>query len=481
MTGWRESTLVWRAPDLELRMYVRQAHTLVTELGGAEAPRRGRETREAIAGRRGEVTAFLRDEDASQLAMVEIEPKKKFAKRTRDPKFAVRLGCADAGRVSQFINPVAEAEGSRRGKKKDIAADLAYRAEAAWEDGLRQLGLSFVPEHSIKRDAIPGKLNQVAFWMVRRNVSAQFSARQFTPIAVLIRPDQDCIMGRTAGMQQWVPYPELLRRLAGRERGDDLKTKAQQRAETARFVRQVLYTLRGEHTVILTHAQNARRSWDWLQDGLLEPDRIQLGDGPVQSLALQGRNLRIIRVRDGSGTRLRSGGHLMRTTRIRLACRRACGFRPARRTTAGCSTPLERRGVSHQFSRVDDAKLTGHATDEAPDGEINAGSAAWNPTLLEITVAGCAAGDRPVDWAMSVQQQRFPDHYRDEGLKLPLTLHLAAKATEYALPQEYAEARLLEDVPEDGTAVSDDGIYGTEKTGGTLALADDEGEAEGDY
>ena len=77
MTGWRESILVWRAPDLELRMHVRQAHTLVTELGGAEAPRRGRETRDAIAGRRGEATAFLRDEDASQLAVVEIEPKKR--------------------------------------------------------------------------------------------------------------------------------------------------------------------------------------------------------------------------------------------------------------------------------------------------------------------------------------------------------------------------------------------------------------------
>ena len=118
MAGWREGTLVWRAPDLELRMHVRQAHTLVTELGGAEAPKRGRETREAIAGRRGEVTAFLRDEDASQLALVEIEPKKRFAKRTSDPKFAVRLGCADAGRVSQFINPVPEAEGGRRGQEE---------------------------------------------------------------------------------------------------------------------------------------------------------------------------------------------------------------------------------------------------------------------------------------------------------------------------------------------------------------------------
>jgi hypothetical protein len=94
--------------------------------------------------------------------------------------------------------------------------------------------------------------------------------------------------------------------------------------------------------------------------------------------------------------------------------------------------------------------------------------------LLEITVAGCAAGDRPVDWAMWVQQQRFPDHYRDEGLKLPLALHLAAKATEYALPQEYAETRLLEDAPEDGATGGDEATDDVGETGGALALADDE-------
>ena len=75
---------------------------------------------------------------------------------------------------------------------------------------------------------------------------------------------------------------------------------------------------------------------------------------------------------------------------------------------------------------------------------------------------------------MWVQQQRFPDHYRDEGLKLPLALHLAAKATEYALPQEYAEARLLEDTPEDGAADGGDATDGGSETGGSLALADDE-------
>ena len=331
-----------------------------------------------------------------------------------------------------------------------------------------------MPEHSIKGDAIPSRLNQVAFWVVRRNVSAQFSARQFTPIAVLIRPDQDCIMGRMPGMQQWVPYPELLRRLSGRERGDDLKTKAQQRAETARFVRQVLYTLRGEHTVVLTHAQNARQSWDWLQDGLLEPDRIQLGDGPVQDLALQGRNLRVIRVRDGERDETPQWWAPDGDEEDEAGLSKGLWVPPGPEDDRRVFYATGAKGASHQHSGVEDTKLTGHATAEAPDGEINGGSAAWNPTLLEITVAGCAAGDRPVDWAMWVQQQRFPDHYRDEGLKLPLALHLAAKATEYALPQEYAETGLLEDAPEDNAAGGDDATDDGSETGGSLALADDE-------
>ena len=473
-TGWRDGTLVWAAPDLELRMHVRQADTLVTPLGGADAPRRGRETREAIAIRRSEVEAFLRDADNSQLALVEIEPRKRFTKRTTDPKFAVRLGCADAGRVSQFINPVPAADGGRKGRKKDLAADLSFRAEAAWTDGLRQLGLSFVPEHSIKGDAIPDRLNQVAFWVVRRNVSAQFSALQFTPIAVLIRPDQDCIMGRMPGMQQWVPYPELLRRLTGQEQGENLKTKAQRRAETARFVRQVLYTLRGEHTVVLTHAQNMRQSWDWLQDGLLESDRIQLGDGPVQSLALQGRNLRIVRLRDGERDETPQWWAPDEGDEDEAGLSKGLWVPPGPEDDRRVFYATGAKGASHQHSSPRDAKLTMRKSDDAPDGEMDGGTPAWNPTLLEITVAGSAAGDRPVDWAMWVQQQRFPDHYRDEGLKLPFALHLAAKATEYALPQEYADARLLEDPPEVDTADRDDAADDGGETGGSLALADDE-------
>ena len=107
MTGWREGTLVWRTPDLELRMHVRQAHTLVTPLGGADAPRRGRETREAIAVRRGEVAAFLSAEDTSQLALVEIDPRKTFTKRTSDrssrPASAARTRDGSASSSTRFL------------------------------------------------------------------------------------------------------------------------------------------------------------------------------------------------------------------------------------------------------------------------------------------------------------------------------------------------------------------------------------------
>ena len=282
-------------------------------------------------------------------------------------------------------------------------------------------------------------------------------------------------MGRMPGMRQWVPYPELLRRLTGREQGDDLKTKAQQRAETARFVRQVLYTLRGEHTVVLTHAQNARQSWDWLQDGLLEPDKIQLGDLPVQNLALQGRNLRVIRLRDGERDETPQWWAVDdKDSEDDAGLSKGLWVPPGPEDDRRVFYATGAKGASHQHSSPDDAKLTMRRSDEVPGGEIDGGTPAWNPTLLEITVAGCAAGDRPVDWAMWVQHQRFPDHYRDEGLKLPLALHLAAKATEYALPQEYAEARLLEDAVEDDAADGDDATDDGSETGGSLALADDE-------
>jgi hypothetical protein len=46
---------------------------------------------------------------------------------------------------------------------------------------------------------------------------------------------------------------------------------------------------------MLTCAQNARQSWDWLKNGQIVSDKIQLADLPIQDLALYGRKLRVVR------------------------------------------------------------------------------------------------------------------------------------------------------------------------------------------
>jgi len=158
--------------------------------------------------------------------------------------------------------------------------------------------------------------------------------------------------------------------------------------------------------VVLTHAQNARQSWDWLQDGLLEPDRIQFGDGPVQNLALQGRNLRIIRLRDGERDETPQWWAPDDDDEDEAGLSKGLWVPPGPEDDRRVFYATGAKGASHQFSRVEDTKLTWHATDKAPDGEINGGASAWNPTLLEITVAGCAAGDRP-GARLSVRRRRL--------------------------------------------------------------------------
>src|SRR5690606_15610784 len=95
--------------------------------------------------------------------------------------------------------------------------DSPFRAAAAWADGLRQLGMRLIPTHTVG-DTIPEDLNQLAFWLVKRQVTGETGRAQFTPVAVLIRPGRKGILGRTPDMTEWVPYPQLLIALTGQVR-----------------------------------------------------------------------------------------------------------------------------------------------------------------------------------------------------------------------------------------------------------------------
>jgi len=451
----------WQTPELEVRIYARELgaglggplrRSFDGQSGDRTVPRKGRETQLAIEDRRRAVHQLLVGlEEESRVVLVELKGKDDFKPPWTDPKFAIRLGCADAGRVSQFITPEKTATAADAGTDAGVPdednedeSDLEHRAAAAWGDALRQAGMSLVPRHTVGRDAIPEELNQLAFWIVRRNADGPTWNSQFTPIAVLLRPGQDVIMGRMPGMQGWIPYPDLLKKLTGKVRSSDLKYADQQKAENARFIRQVLYTLRGEPTLVLTHAQNERSSWDWLKNTHLVADKVQIGDGPVQGLSLQGRQLRLIRVRDSD--RGETPQWWAPETEELAGISKGLWEQPGVDDANRIFYSTSEKGSSHTKKQRDDTKITPHISEKTSKqtGEkasrqvINAGRNAWNPALLEIAVMGCAAGDQPAAWAMYTHQQRFPDDYRD-ALALPLALHLAKLATEYALPHELTE------------------------------------------
>ena len=54
----------------------------------------------------------------------------------------------------------------------------------------------------------------------------------------------------------------------------------EQRRDTERYLQKMLRSLRGHPTALLTHSQNSRMHWPWLQDGQTEQDLIKTGTRP---------------------------------------------------------------------------------------------------------------------------------------------------------------------------------------------------------
>ncbi|MFE9570406.1 pPIWI_RE module domain-containing protein [Streptomyces sp. NPDC006692] len=429
-------TWVWQAPELTLRIHTRPLGQLGAPLGdGDGVPRRGRKLEEAVEERRAAVAqrlAVLTTElsDGPRLSLIELDGEKRFRKRATDPKSVIRLGCADAGLVSQFIRPLDTAA-------KKPEEDAAHRARAAWADGLRQLGMRFVPPHSLGAEAIPEQLNQLAFRLVRRRRGdGPIQGGQFTPVAVLIRPGLSCIMGRTPDTNGWVPYPELLRGLTGQLRPEELKTEEQQKAAAGTFVKNTLYGLRGEPTLVVVEAQNIRDRWLWMQNGELVRDRLNFGGESLQRLALLGKKLRVARVADSAGERDETPEWWAPKPNQRGGISKGLwvpeGGEADNRVFFSTTDNPQTQTISRDL-----AKLTPH-TNAAGKPALRPDKNAWNPELLEFTMAAMQPGDAPETWAMYLHQQRFCDDYPD-GLGLPLILHLARLTMDYALPHEAPE------------------------------------------
>ncbi|MCB5909655.1 pPIWI_RE module domain-containing protein [Streptomyces pinistramenti] len=433
----------FRGSGLHVRLRTRP----LGALGAPLKPVRGKAGRraalgEAIRSRRDDTARQLDDvRSATAVALVELGGKSRFGAQDSDPKHAVRLGCARAGLLSQFITHPDDAETS-----------LDHRADSAWLDVFRQLGALTFP--GFDADAtIPGSLQYLGLWWVRHNGKGPTLCAGERLVALRVRPEDSAhpVCGWDDAQGTWVPYSQLLLSLAAE--AEPCPTSADEPApsavtrrfthrsdrhdEAARQIRTILYDLRDRPTLLLANSGNLRQSWPGITNGSLVQDMINFVEGPHQRLASYGSDLRCVLVRDANG-REEVPEWYAHDDEGRI------GF------TEGLRGPVDAQGRVF-VSTAAKPKSGGKPpkglrklilTDSWPQAPT---VTARNPAYLEVNVLGCLsekaladagrtdlAPDRPAEWAALVHLLRHHDDY--PPLAGPLPLHLARLAGEYVLP-----------------------------------------------
>ncbi|MFF2656291.1 pPIWI_RE module domain-containing protein [Kitasatospora sp. NPDC058032] len=469
----------WRAPELIVRVRClrpvirtdeRNGISLTADLDLSDGGRHSRDAvDQAIRARRQQTAEWLAADRTSEtvgLALVEIPRPEDFA-RDRDPKFALRLGCAKAGFVSQFIATPQKVKGY------NSVTNMPHRALMAWDDGLRQLGARVNPEHGLT-EGVPAGMRWAAVWMVRKNRSSKTRWPAYIPVGVLVTPDAaGSGLAKVQGWDQkaddgagaWVPYPTMLITLTRdaeispgvpqqRAEGDANTAKKvswranreEQRREAEAWMQKIRASLRREPTVLLADAANARSHWTWMQDRLTEPDRIRDGDAPARPLH---PDLRLLRVRTGSGRETPqwwgvNPGNGPNGIAAHLWVPE--GSPSGRIFYSTTPKPVQFQSSAVQADKLAPRPLTqGKRKGEAT---IDIGVPGWMPALVELAILGCQPedGDDPEALALAAHLLRQPPDY-PQALAHPLPLHLAGLGQEYVLPTK-AEADSLREEAE---------------------------------
>ncbi|MDX2817721.1 DUF3962 domain-containing protein [Streptomyces sp. PA03-5A] len=461
--------LEWQTPELTVRLRCRK---LTGSLGGnLPLPDGARHSREsvtaALAARRTQMSAFLAKDGPSagpSLALVEIDRADDFTSAAHDPKFALRLGCADAGVLTQFLAVPKKTKGYDSEKNAD------FRAAKAWDDGLRQLGVRVHPEHRLGQ-RLPEGMRYLAVWMVRKNARSRTRWAGHVPVAVLVTPGpagggMARVEGWDEGAGAWVPYPVMLLDLTRRAevprspvpapREEDAAAPrmswwadmVEQRQAAEEWLQKVVRSLRGAPTLLLAHAQNMRSHWTWLQDGKVAADKFRDGRAMARRLP---PDLRLVRVRTARGRETAQwwgvnpdganglAAHLWTDPEADAATARVFWSTTPKARTFKLSVAADKLAP-----RVN---TKGRLT-------VDTDKNAWNPGLVELAVLGCHVedGDQPEALALAVHQLRQAPDFPD-ALSLPLPLHLAGLAQEYVLPTRAAEdAEPADDADPDSAA-----------------------------
>lgn len=384
--------------------------------------------------------------------IIEIGAPGSFFPAQTDPKPALRIGAAQAHHLSQFIIT----EMSEQLDEEEEKA-LAGRAKQACRDLFRQLGVLKHPPHWSftqapiadspltsaaiprvlpQRYLLPSPLHYVGVWLIQQNWrGSPTGVGHILPVLVHLQSDSTEIMATAPGLGDWIPYERALREINQRVRlGATAKSPMglQHVGLVTPYIEQTLERDIVGDTLLMAHAQNLRRAWSWLKNKDITPDKIQVGKSlpfPISERS----GLRVVRVRTSSGHETpECYGEDDTQEQLRLGLTRGL-WRIGNRVFASTGAkPTAFLNLSVDLSKA----LPWGATARHPAP----GAQAWNPSLVELTVAGLQPGDVDWVWAAVVHELRFAAYHFDDALVLPLPLHLAKLMEEYVLPLRIASS-----------------------------------------
>ena len=392
----------------------------------ADLTRTGRSTQAAVQERVDLIARQLRPATEPTVALVEIGHPDEYdgSARGDDPKFAIRHGLLETGRLSQFVTSVSQPYAAGSG------ADWE-RCSASVDELFRQLGFRPDPLPAPATGTLDRQPALLGLWMIRQNRGKTWGVQRQVPIAVLADPT-GCNVQIRAPKVPWQPLHTGLIEVGKTYVNVDLKYGQD---DTVRFVKNVIdeVTATFSDTLLLTLAQNLRGAWRTLANTQLQLDSLDFGGAKVPLKELPGlRHVRVRTVEGGetpecygvNGDETGQPGGMWRYLVDRLYG-----------STTG--KPVTQTSALKGVSKIVPGEHLGEPTTPRPQANV------WNSQFVELFVAGLQHGDRPEHWAALAHDLRSAAPYVRDATTLPWPLHLAEQIEEYLLPTRLASASFV--------------------------------------
>jgi hypothetical protein len=362
------------------------------------------------------------------LALIELphfqdprERQRRYQVGLRDPKRALRLGMAQAGRVTKFTTGRfnADQEPKNAGRSRLNPEELLReRCENAVLEGLRQMGylpgaITVTPPEG---QSFPERMVVAGVRMLRLT-RRRTDAKIYLPVVTIFDTG-------TPGVYAWLPDEHVgvrpfheamlaITRFKDRDvarfRQEDMLNRLEQ------FLTKTLPETFVGDIVILVEAQNMRWLWPGLQNGEVEWDGMRFRRGGTATpISQEQRRFRLIRLR--TSERSETPGWY------------TPGASPGRDYASGLFRDSEANRTFYNIA------VKPKTQGQARRGKQDAPSEQYAiPSMLEILVAAQQPNDSDEAWALAVHTWRRMGYLAGGDMTLlPIPLQWAAKMDRYA-------------------------------------------------